>query len=365
MIYLFYLVLFLFSIYSYSLIDPNITFFQNSLWVWFRDIVVYFGYYQRQYSWFTYLFFIVVLFGFYFYFVRNYKKISIFRLACVVAGVCVLSYPFLSHDFFNYMFDAKIFTFYGKNPYLFKALDFPLDPWTRFMHWTHRTYPYGPIFLVLSFIPSYFGFGKFAVTFFLFKGWYAGCYLLAVYYLRKLDKKAATIFALHPLIIIEGLMNCHNDLIGLSLGIVGIYLLIHNKHVFGRIVLLCSVGIKYITLPILFFVPHKKWSLKLNALLFFGQAIAICYLSYRMSIQPWYFLSLFLFLPFFQHIFLHLSLFFFGLLISYYPYIRLGGWDTSGKVDLKHMIIFVCIALNVLYFFFRYIKKYFRPSHVH
>ena len=141
----------------------------------------------------------------------------------VVTLLVSFAYPFLSSDLFNYMFDAKIFTFYHQNPYLQRALDYPSDQWTRFMHWTHRTYPYGPIFLLLSFIPSFLGFGKFTPTFLLFKAMFVGFYLLAVFFLNKLDKKWAIIFATHPLILIEGLISSHNDLIALCLAVIGIF----------------------------------------------------------------------------------------------------------------------------------------------
>ena len=242
-VYLFTIVsfhLFSFFLFSFFLIDPNITFIQNRYWVQFRDAVVQVGYYQREVSWYIYLVLVVLFFIFHYYFVRNYKKINLNRLVLLIGTVLLFSYPFLSHDFFNYMFDAKIFTFYHQNPYLQRALDYPSDQWTRFMHWTHRTYPYGPIFLLLSFIPSFLGFGKFTPTFLLFKAMFVGFYLLAVFFLNKLDKKWAIIFATHPLILIEGLISSHNDLIALCLAVIGIFFLLKRTQIWGRLFLLFS-----------------------------------------------------------------------------------------------------------------------------
>ena len=351
----------LFSIYSYFLIDPNITFFQNRYWVIFRDWVVYWGYYRRDVSWGIYLTLTIILFVLHTIAVKKYKNFPILKYVFLIGILLVFSYPFLSHDFFNYMFDARILTHYGKNPYLFKALDFPLDQWTRFMQWTHRTYPYGPTFLPLTLIPSYLGLGKFAPTFFLFKAMWVGLFGLSVFYLNKINKKSAVFFATHPLVIIEGLINGHNDFIAVALGIVGIYLLGKKMNVWSRIFLLFSAGIKYITAPIIVLSPSLRPS-RYMKLLFGLQIALIAYASFKMEIQPWYFLSLFVFLPFFPECMERLSLFFAGLLFSYYPYIRLGGWDTTDKVNLKHQIIIPFFILNLFLLFYHYFlkKKFFK-----
>lgn len=345
------------GIYSYALIDPNITFFQHPLWVAFRDPLVQLGYYNREGSWLVYLILVIFLFIFSSVSVKYYKKINVLTLALVIGGILLFSYPFLSHDFFNYMFDAKIFTFYHQNPYLQKALDYPGDQWIRFMHWTHRTYPYGPIFLILSFIPAFLGLGKFSLSFLLFKAFFIFCYVISVYLLNKLDKKWAVMFATSPLIIIEGLVSSHNDIVAVALGIIGVYFILKKKKMGGIFFLLLSAGIKYITAPLTLLFNNKFYKI---ALLF--QLLILTYLSIKMEIQPWYFLSLFIFLPIFPELIEKLQVFFFGLLISYYPYIRLGGWDTAEKVNLKHQIIIIFLIINLFYFAFSLFNYW---SHLH
>lgn len=339
--------------YSYVLVDPNLTFINHPLWNQFRSIVIPIGYYQRELSWYLYLALVLFLFLFHFLAIKKYKQINVLKIAFVISAILLLSYPFLSHDFFNYMFDAKILTFYYQNPYIQKALDFPNDQWLRFMQWTHRSYPYGPVFLGLSLIPSFFSFGKFLLSFFFFKTAVIISYLLTVICLQKINKKWAVIFATHPLILIEGLVNGHNDLFALSLGIIGIYYLHKNKNVWARILFLLSFGIKYITVPVIALAKNNKIQ---NFVIFLLQIGIITYLSFQSEIQPWYFLALFIFIPFFEDILSYFNLFFAGLLFSYYPYIRLGGWDTSEKIGLKHTIIAVFLILNCVYLGFRYLK---------
>lgn len=387
----YFFLLFILTIYSYALVDLNLTFVSNRWWEFFRESMIELGYYQRDLSWLIYLLIIILLFAAYFYFKKRYERFDAIKLAMIISALTFISYPFLSHDFFNYMFDAKLITYYHVNPYFYKALDFPSDPWIRFMHWTHRTYPYGPIFLLITLLPSFFSLGKFILSFLFFKLTFIAFYLLAVYYLNKLNKRYAILFALNPLVIIEGLVNSHNDLIGVSLAIIGVYILFHfpshperlakdlvptksgrksrfarffvrryvglrmtRSEIVARLFFLLSIGIKFITFPVLFLTRRQ---LKLNKIIFGLLFGAIIYLSFKSEIQPWYFLNLLIFLPFFEEIINRMNIFFFGLLLSYYPYIRLGGWDSSDKIILKHWIIAAGALLNIFYLIFLQIKK--------
>jgi len=355
MIILYALTLIGFLFYSYVLVDPNLTFINNPLWNQFRSIVIPIGYYQREFSWYIYLILVILLFIFHFNVLKHFNKLNPLKIAFVIGAILLFSYPFLSHDFFNYMFDAKILTFYHQNPYLQKALDFPNDPWLRFLQWTHRSYPYGPVFLGVSLIPSFLSFGKFLLGFIFFKTTVVVFYFLAAIFLNKMNKKWAIVFATHPLILVEGLINGHNDLFALVLGIMGIFYLYKNKNIFGRIFLILSAGIKYFTLPIIALTKNKKL---LNYLVFILQIGIVVYYSIVSEVQSWYFLALFVFIPYYEAILSRFNIFFAGLLFSYYPYIRLGGWDTIEKVNLKHQIILVFFFLNIIWLVLRgFFKK--------
>ena len=350
----YFLLLFILTIYSYALVDPNLTVISSKWWEVFREKMVELGYYRRDISWIVYLIIIILLFVFNYLFIKKYKQFNSVKLAITTGIILLFSYPFLSHDFFNYMFDARIATFYHQNPYFHKALDFLTDPWLRFLHWTHRIYPYGPTFLLITLIPSFLSFGKFVLSFMFFKLTFVIFYVLTVFFLNKLNKRYAIIFATNPLVIIEGLVNSHNDLIGVSLGIIGIYLLLKNKSILARLFFILSLGIKYITFPIVFLMrKNARW----NKLIFVFLMGVILYLSIKSEIQPWYFLNLFIFIPFFVQSINRLNVFFFGLLVSYYPYIRLGGWDKPEKIILKHWIIALSVVLNAIYLFFLHLKN--------
>jgi len=244
------------------------------------------------------------------------------------------------------MFDAKILTVYGKNPYFFRALDFPQDSWLLFMRWTHRTYPYGPVFLPLTLIPSFLSLGKLILNFLFFKIFFFSFYFLSVFFLNKINKKQAVFFATSPFILIEGLVNTHNDLISLSLALIGMYFLLKNNFL-SRIFLLLSAGIKYMTFPLIFIT--KKTNLFMNKLIIALLFLILIYMSFFMEVQSWYFLILFVLLPLYEKIVYSSSIFFAGLLFSYYPYIALGDWGAKGNVLIKHWIIAVFFIANIIY----------------
>ncbi|HRN69591.1 MAG TPA: hypothetical protein PLS49_00245 [Candidatus Woesebacteria bacterium] len=356
MILFFYiLVLISLLLYSYVLIDPNLTLINHPWWVLFRDQLVYVGYYQRPQSWYIYLIILILLFIVHDVITKKYKQsnaLQALQIGFITSAILILSYPFTSHDLFNYIFDAKIFTYYGDNPYVMAPWNYPQDEWLRFMHWIHRSYPYGPVYLVLSFIPSFLSLGKFILNFFFFKLFSIGFYLLGIYYLQKLDKKSALIFATHPLVLIEGLVAGHNDLIGVSLGIVGLYYLEKDKQVLSRLFFLLSAGIKFITAPMVLLIKDKP---HINYVLFLGQLSLLLYLAIFKDIHGWYFLTLFAYIPLYKQFIPNLQIFFFGLLVAYYPFIRLGEWDAD-RVVLKKTIMITALVINLIYIVYKYRK---------
>lgn len=355
MITIFLLLLSLFSLYSYALIDPNITLITHPIWTDFRNVMVQLGYHQRENSGLYFTLLVAALGVFNYFATKEYKRINVLKLALGAAVVSLISYPFLSHDLFNYLFDAKILTYYHQNPYLYKAIDFPADPWIRFMHWTIRVYPYGPTFLPITLIPSFLAFGKFILNLWFFKVMFASFYFLAVYFLNKIDKKIAVFFATQPLIIIEGLINSHNDLIAVSLGIVGAYYFLNNIPKKTILMVVLSAGIKYLTAPLLLLtIPTQNKTLRkrLTMISFVSTLFLILYISYTSEIQPWYFLNLFIFLPFYKEFLMHFSLFFSGIVLAYYPFVRYGDW-TNQTIVQKHTIIWFFFIANLIYYLWK------------
>lgn len=148
-LYGYFLVIISLFLYSFTQVDLGLTLTRLSIWQEAQRFFQHIGYFQRPLSAELYIGILTLLFVFYFFFLSFVKKnlISKKQLWTVIIATATLltfSYNAFSHDLFNYIFDAKIVTYYNQNPYLHKALDYAGEPMLAFMHWTHRTYPYGP-----------------------------------------------------------------------------------------------------------------------------------------------------------------------------------------------------------------------------
>lgn len=286
MIILYLLLLLGLGVYSYSQIDLNLTLLQSSWFLDFQHQMIQLGYFNRPLSTVIFVVLTLILFAFYIYWVRNSEKISLKTLVIGLLGIGVLgflSYPAFSHDIFNYIFDARIAVFHGVNPYTSTALMFPLDTWTRFMNWTHRTYPYGPTFLPISIFFYFLGLNKFILTLLLFKSMLVGSFLGTSYLIYKLaGKKALAIFTFNPLVIYEMVVSSHLDGLMLFFAVLGYFLYVKKKKLAGIISWIISVGIKYATV---FNFP----SLPLSWLIIFAYVGAIVQIFSR-ELLPHYFL---------------------------------------------------------------------------
>jgi len=249
------------ALFSYAYVDLNLTLTKNTSILGVITKLQHFGYYQRPNATTFYFLLLLVFYGNY---VANLilfikKRLSIKYLAVstfFATAILIPSYPFLSSDLFNYMFDAKIITTYHLNPYSYKPLDFPNDDWIRFMRWTHRYSPYGPLWLIYSTLPSILGFGKFMLTFLLFKIFIGIFHILNTILIYKIIQKfknnlsifGSAIYALNPVFLIEGVTNAHNDIVHIFLIILSVYFLTNSKYFFSTTAIITGIFVKYLSL---------------------------------------------------------------------------------------------------------------------
>ena len=339
--------------YSFTQIDLGLTLSKISIWQTAEKFFKNIGYFQRPLSSAIFIAVIFLLFTFYLLILNAIRKKEISKKAiwCLIIAITVIltfSYNAFSYDLFNYMFDAKIVTYYNQNPYIHKALDFPGDPMLSFMHWTHRLYPYGPTWLGLTVPLSFVGMQFFLPTFFLFKTLISVSFLGTVFFIGKILRKFSlkdelfgiTFFALNPLVVIESLVSAHNDIVMMFLMTWALYLLMTNKYVCSIILLILSIGVKFATvfvLPIyiliLFLQRRRKevnWQLFFTAIAVI-MIIPVILASYRANFQPWYLLNI---LPFAALVSKKYYVFIPSIFLSlfttfeYLPFLHSGNWDT-------------------------------------
>jgi hypothetical protein len=253
-------VFFLF-LYSFTQIDLGLTLTRYPFWQPIQHAFQYVGYFNRPlstalFSCIIFLFFLSYILLFRLALAKQLNRKEVWILITCSIVVLSFSYNVLSYDLFNYMFDAKIFTYYHQNPYLQKALDFPGDPMLAFMHWTHRTYPYGPSWLLISVVLSYAGMQLLLPTFLLFKLLFAVAFLGTIYYLEKILMKyevkdllpRVVLFAANPFILLETIVSGHHDMVMLLFAIMSIYYFLEKRYIISFCLFLFSAGIKFVTL---------------------------------------------------------------------------------------------------------------------
>lgn len=298
------------------------------------------------------------------------KTKAVIVLSIISVVILLFSYNAFSYDLFNYIFDAKIVTVYGENPYLKKALDFPGDPMLGFMRWTHRVYPYGPVWLAITIPLSYSSFGSFLVSLVFFKALMAFSYLGSVFLLNKIIKQLnlsngsfhLALFALNPLVLVESLVSAHNDIFMLFLMLAAFYLLTVRKKLSSFALLLLSIGVKFATvflLPLFAYVYLQKkiidWQ-KVITYSFILMTVALIAVTFRTNFQPWYLLYIIPFAALSKKVSLVvptlvLSLFAF---LQYLPYIYTGNYDPPIPFILAGILstslLISCLVLVGFYF---------------
>ena len=365
---------FLLTIFSYAYTDLNLTLSQNPLVLQFISNMQQMGYFNRPQSSLIYILFIVFAFTLFLcnlgLFLKNKIGLTYLKYSSISnVIILIFAYPFLSSDLFNYIFDAKILITYHLNPYTHEALDFPNDDWIRFMRWTHRYSPYGPLWIVLSCVPAILGFGKFILNFLMFKIFIAIFHLVNTLLIYKILKKTdpkillfgTAFYTLNPLFLIEGVVNAHNDVLIATFLIFSVYFLIHKKNLHSLSMLVLGFFIKYIpilNLPwllFIFFSKEKNYKRHIYLCLItlgiftyvfstFGPDIPfISKGSTQVQFQPWY---LFWTLPFIALIpsmwliaaAISLS---FGATLRYLPNLFYGDWSHIGTIQFMTTVTII------------------------
>jgi hypothetical protein len=354
-------------LYSFTQIDLGLTLTRVSFWQPIQRAFQHIGYFQRPLSASIYLILLLMLFIFYLLWLKKIRQREIarkdvWRMILITAVILTFSYNAFSYDLFNYIFDARIVTFYQQNPYQMRALDFPEDSMLGFMHWTHRVYPYGPTWLLLTVPVSFLGSQKFLLTAILFKEMATAGYFLLVFLTEKILLRinparallGTAIFAFNPLVVIEGLVSAHNDVLMMALAVAGLFFLIRGKILPAWVLFLLSVGIKFATgflLPVFLWVtffPRRIKEDKIWVASAILMALAIVLASRRTELQPWYLLYLWPFvalLPGKRWLFWPATMLSWGLLLIYAPFLYQGNWNWP-VLGMKLVIVIVAVGLG-------------------
>lgn len=321
-------------VYSYGFLDFNLTLSSHPLFLQFVAPLQHIVYFDRPHSNQVYVFIFTLLTILYFTALRLYRNANSrrgfpWKIFGMVVLILTLAYPMLSYDVFNYMFHQKILWFYHANPHLHAPLEYQGDLWLRFMRWVHTPSAYGPVFTLVE-APAYLlGFGKFVPTLYLMKATMASFFVWAIYLIGRVGGlRAQLMIAFNPFLLLELVVNAHNDAVMITLLILAIYLTFNNKTKLSLIALTLSIGVKYITALALpaYLMRDARFKIILIALLL--------YLPILVSpgrFQPWYLVWPLLPAALIDTSWSRLWIILTSLagLIFYIPYIATGFWNNS------------------------------------
>lgn len=278
-LFVYCLVLMYAVVFSYSFTDPNLVLSTNAFY-WQFQLLLWHTWFDHPLSQAWMYFGVVTLlwcaFAWLVYTIRQqhsqyqHGKQALLVVACGI-GISFFAYNALSHDVFNYLFNARMVVFYHADPHQRVALDFVGDPWLRFMHNTHTSAPYGYGWTGISLLPYVLGGEKFLPTWLLFRTMAVGALLgIGVTVWRWLQlvglghrRWLVLAIGISPFVLTEVVMNMHNDVWMLWGAVASLYLLDRWRRLGGwwqvlvaAMLLVFSISIKFATLML---VPLAFW----------------------------------------------------------------------------------------------------------
>ena len=173
--------------------------------------------------------------------------------------LAVLIPPLFSTDVFSYAMFGRLAGVYDLNPYLSTANNAArADPLMPYLYWRNIASPYGPGWSLVSWVIAH---GASATPFVLVVRFklIALCAVLVngalIHHLVRVrwPKQASwayLAFAWNPLVLIDGIVVGHNDILILLLVLISAELVLRTRPVWAMVGLAASVLIKYSTMPV-------------------------------------------------------------------------------------------------------------------
>jgi hypothetical protein len=345
-------------IYSYGFLDFNLTLSSNPFFLRLIAPLQHLVYFDRPLSIKVYIGILAALFACYLLAllqsVKSKRESFPWKPILLIIGVLTLSYPMLSYDVFNYMFHGKILWFYHQSPHVHAPLEFTGDLWLRFMRWVHTPSAYGPVFTAIE-SPAYLlGVGKFVPVLYLMKITMSGFFVWCIYLVGRIGGQlgfskskivqSQLLLALNPFLLLDVVVNGHNDAVMMALFLLSLYYSLKSKLVPSLISLIASVGTKFVTtltIPMYFI---KNPQLKV---LFSFLVLLLPVLISPGRFQPWYLVWAIIPAVLVDHAIVRTWVILASLagLIYYVPYIATGFWLNS--LPFVSIIIYLPIILSI------------------
>lgn len=167
---------------------------------------------------------------------------NIILSAFFVALSFLICLPNTSQDLFYYMGSGRVLSSYGENPYYKTVDDLELkNPNDEILKasgvWSNTTVVYGPIWVIITVILNKFSLDSITLLMYIFKIANLIVHLGICYILYKLTKRKKVViaYAFNPLILLEFMVNAHNDIYMCFFIMLGIYFIKNKNNIIFRI----------------------------------------------------------------------------------------------------------------------------------
>lgn len=358
------------TLYSFSQLDLNLTLYPYPGIRALIQAIQWIGYWNRPISAWLLGIILFGLIGSYVWILNRSAKpsrIGWFVLIGLLITSGFLAYPVFSHDIFNYLFNAKMLLVYGKDPHIYTAIEFPNDPWVRFMHNVHTPAPYAYGWTYLSLFPVWFTIKKFTLSLFAMKALVIGFWMVEAWLIKLItdirigngytDKgeaewKRTLVFVLNPLILVETLIVGHNDSVMMALVLLSIWFVYRydqnrKPYQLGLALMAwaASVSIKYASVVLLPLFWLRK---KIDFFAWGGVILLLVLISRPGQLHSWYLhwgMVMLLLSPqrWARRLVLALTI---GGLLRYIPYVYYGHWDQP-VIWMRWVILVIPILLFI------------------
>lgn len=208
---------------------------------------------------------------------------SVISFIALISIISACSLPFMCSDVYYYLGTGRLDSEYKQNPYYVDIKSYVDNNDVNLENdsvmetgynnfWSKTTVVYGAVWTMICTIVAKFSFGSLNVGILIFKLLNVLIHVLNCILLYKISKKKIfpLIYGLNPFVLLEGIINVHNDIYMVFFILLALYLVCKKKKlVFGLLSLAMATDIKYVAimlLPLLIIYHFRDKSIKVRIL---------------------------------------------------------------------------------------------------
>ncbi|GEM_PF-6517541 len=186
---------------------------------------------------------------------------QIIKWSVIFSVLTAFAIPSHSSDLYGYIARGAQQSLYQQNPYFETVSEinsYKSNPLFLNFMWPSQQTTYGPFFIFITKAIVFLSHNNFFLSFINFKLMNLTLFFLLLFFVLKIgDEKNVYLIAWNPLLLVQGLWNCHNDFFSGILIFCGVYMLVKKNYFWGVFLFVISAAVKYVSLIIFPLVLFK------------------------------------------------------------------------------------------------------------